>query len=395
MEGKRLNMLLAALLGLAVIAVGAWVFATITLSKPAWGIFLTNYLFFTSVTQGILALAIILRITSAKWSANFFRLATKVTMSFFPVALAMLVVIFVARDSMFYWVAEADHSLWYNSVFFIARNLIPFLGLYVVAGILSRVGGPVDLDTADGGSPETGNVQNRLVVFGYIYLLLFVIEQTIMSWDLGMILDRHFADTAYSPLFISGSILAGVAGIVLLMGLTKLLFNTVSFNEDHFKNMGQLLLGLGIFWVYVWYVQFFNVYFVNLPEETGPLYLRIFGGYGAIYVGSIFLASGVPFILLIWSKIRNSVAGVTFASASVLLGIWMNRYLMVVPSLVVEEKTASMSIFNPANVIFTAGVFGIFLFLLLNAIKSGDSVIYTDERELEKEVLIAEPMGWQ
>lgn len=387
MENKRINALLVPLLGVAVVGLGMWAFADVALGKPAWGIFLTNFLFFTGVTQGALVMAVILRITSARWSATFFRMANAVALSFFPVALIMLIFIFIYRASMFYWIAEAEINLWYNSVFFIARNLLLFLGFYAVARGLSRIGGS--------NAPGRIDFKSRMLRLGFVLLVLFVLYETILSWDMGMILNHGFADSAYAPLFIIGSVYAGAAAIVLLMALAKNVFSSVSFTTVHFSNMGQLLLGVSIFWVYAWYIQFYSIYFVNLPEETGPIYLRIFHGYGAVYAASLILAGALPFAMLILSKIRNSVTGVSLAATSVLMGIWLDRYLIAVPALVEAKKTAEMSFFNPVNPLFTAGMLAIFLVLFLVAVGRAENIVYADETALRSELLISEPMGWQ
>lgn len=386
-----------ALLGISAIGAALWFISSTVAGQPAWGIFLTNFLYFTGLTQGVLAVAVILRLTSAKWSANFFRLATLVALAFFPIALVMFIIIFIARGSMLFWIADAEHNLWFNSYFFIARNLIPFIGFYAVAESLSKVrasmpGNGLEEVTEE---PPLERQRKSLVKIGSLLLIVFVIQETIMSWDLGLMLNHGWTDTAYAPLFITGSVYSGAAAVVLLMLVAMKVFKSVSFTEKHFKNMGQLLLGLGIFWVYVWYIQFFNIYFVNLPEETAPIYLRIFHGYGAIYVASIVLAAGVPFFMLIVTKIRDSVMGVSLASASILLGIWLDRYLIAVPALVEQKKTAVLSFINPTNFWFSAGVLSIFLLFLLTTLRRGENVLYTDEAELEKDSLIAEPKGWQ
>lgn len=395
-DKKRLGMLSVPLLAVTGLGLGMWVFAMVALGKPAWGIFLANFLFFTSVSQGVLAAAIILRITSAKWSAGLFRLASTATLSFAPVVLIMLVFIFISRGAMFYWVGEAEHNLWYNSIFFIVRNLVPLIGFYALARSLALVGKNASaggsFDNEAHGQPE---FKHDLLRLGFFTLVFFVLYQTVMAWDLGMILNHGFADTAYAPIFIIGSVYAGVAALVLLMAGAKRFFGSVGFSDLHFSSLGQLLLGLSLFWIYAWYTQFFSIWFVNLPEETGPIYLRIFHGYGAIYVAALVFTGFLPFAMLLLTKIRESSIGVTIASASILTGIWLDRYLIAVPPLIEAKRTAPMSLINPANILFSVGVLALFTFLLVLAVGRSKGVIYTSEAELKGELLISEPTGWQ
>lgn len=159
--------------------------------------------------------------------------------------------------------------------------------------------------------------------------------------------------------------------------------------------MGQLILGLSVFWVYAWFIQFISIWFANLPEEFEPIYHRIFEGYGGIYVSYLVLAGAIPFFTLILKKVRESVAGVTIVSGSIVLGMWLERYIMAVPALIHEEKAAALSLINPTNLLFTACMFALFFVLLLFEIRRRGEILPVNEEELAKDILIADPMGWQ
>ena len=385
---------------IAAVGIAAWLVSFVAFDKPAWGIFVANFIFFTSITQGVLGLAIILRYTSAKWSANFFRLATTTAVAFFPIALVMLVVLFALKDSVFFWAAEPVHNPWFNPYFFIGRNAVIFLAFYAVARMLHNYGAEeyessrieAIATSEDGGHSSD---RGRLLRLGFVFLVLFVAEQTMLAWDFGMIINRHWADSMFAPLFGITSVYGGAAAIVLLMSFARYFLKSINFRDEHFRNMGQLILGLSIFWVYAWYIQFFSIWFANLPEEFEPIYRRIFGGYMGSYVSYVVLMGVFPFFALIFKKVRESVIGVTIVSGAVLIGAWLERYVMTVPALVHEETTVSLPIVHPINILFTLGMFSLFLLMTLNEVRRRREILPETEEELAKEALIADPVGWQ
>ncbi len=151
-ESRKIGAFLAPLGVIAAVGIAAWLVSFAAFDKPAWGIFLASFMFFTSMTQGVLGIAVILRFTSAKWSANFFRLATTTAVAFFPVALGMLVVLLVFRDSVFFWAAEPVHNPWFNPYFFIGRNLAVLFAFYAVARMLHNYG------TEENKPPQTATI---------------------------------------------------------------------------------------------------------------------------------------------------------------------------------------------------------------------------------------------
>ena len=113
------------------------------------------------------------------------------------------------------------------------------------------------------------------------------------------------------------------------------------------------------------------------------------------YVAYVILMGIFPFLALLFKKVRASVAGVTIVAGAVLIGVWFERYVMTVPALVHEETAASLPIIHPINILFTLGVMSLFLLVTLLEIRRRREILPETEEELAREVLIADPMGWQ
>ncbi|MCL5291508.1 MAG: polysulfide reductase NrfD [Actinobacteria bacterium] len=291
--------------------------------RLSWGILLTNFIFLLGLTQGALSIAVILRLSSARWSAGFFRLAANVALFVSPLAVLMLLVV-LGGYSTFNLAREASHP-WNSSLFFLARHLLSFLAFYVAAWVLLK----------------TDMAKRTVLALTPFLLIAFVVNETFVAWDMGMMLNHGFADAIYAPFFIAGSIYGGVALFFLIMAGVRRYLHSTLFAAEHFKNMAQLLLGFSLIWAYFWWSQFITIWYANLPEETETLYTRIFSpSYNKIYFATMALIWVIPFSLLVFKKVRESVGALSAISASVLIGLWLDRYLIVMPSLAEKHEAA-------------------------------------------------------
>ena len=391
---SRLTKLAGISIALFFIGLATWLIM-LGIGQPAWGILISDYLYFAGITQGALAIAVILRITSAGWSAKFFRLAAALALSFFPIGIGMLMAIFAARNHIFYWYDGSHDNFWYNPFFFFIRTFVPFLVFYTLARRLLRRSTSTEAVATHRDTDPAGSLNNRLLVTGFFLLLSFVFYQTMIAWDFSMLLNKHFADTAYSVVFGVSSVLGGIALLIVIMSLSMNFLGTTAFSSEQIRNMAQLMLGITILWFYIWYTQFFNIWFVNLPEETEPIYLRIFHGYGGVFGFSIFFAAVIPFFSLIFKKVRESRLAVTVIACSILLGLWLDRYLMAVPALAKDGKIADIPLLHPVNILFTAGILGAIIFVFTRLVGTHGSIVPQTEEEVEDDPLIAHVTGWQ
>lgn len=294
----------------------------IPLERLTWGIVLTNFIYLLGITQGALALAVILRTSSARWSGGIFRLAAVLALSFAPIAAVMLLVI-LGDKSAIGFSREATHP-WndYSSLF--ARQILSLLAFYVLALAIKLV--------------FTRNARSVLKITPF-FLIAFVANESLVAWDLAMMLNHGFADSIYAPFFIAGSIYGGTALLTLIATAIKRYSDEAQFTLEQIKNMGRLLLAFSLVWAYFWWSQFLTIWYANLPEETGAIYERIFAPfYGSIFYLSMALIWVLPFSALLFKKIRESTKSLFAISACILGGLWLDRYLIVMPSL--AEKGA-------------------------------------------------------
>src|SRR5207245_3719019 len=137
----------------------------------------------------------------------------------------------------------------------------------------------------------------------------------------------------YGAFYFMGSFLAALAGLAVLtlavrraMGLVDL----VSPKQLH--DLGKLVFGFTVFWGYLLWAQFLVIWYGNIPEETYFIFYRLIGQWKPVGVAVFFLVLVIPFVGLLGVKPKRSPPILLAFAVTSLAGIWLDRYLQVVPS---------------------------------------------------------------
>ena len=324
----------------------------------AWQAFHVNWLFFTGITAGSLALNAVYKVANAKWAGVLVRFS-QATVFFAAVSLVGCVLIFTLGYDAIYGPMQAQlhgmspgKQLWLSHGFMAARLILGLLALFTVGWLLVRADLIPDMAVVREGVGEerrplyqqwtagrdlspAGLAANEIRIhrLAPLYVVLYAIVATLVAFDGIMALQPHWFSNLLGGFYFMGSFLGGHTLLVLLMlygrrqlGLTDL----VSAKARH--DLGKMCFGFTVFWAYLMWAQFLVIWYGNLPEETGFVFARLFGPWlpvgRAVFLG-MFL---IPFwgLLFVAAKKSPFVLGL-FATIS-LVALWLERYLLVTPS---------------------------------------------------------------
>lgn len=369
-----------------------------------WGLFTVNYVFLMGITQFGVAFAAMMRICHAQWPKPFFRIAELTTVAFFPFAIVgFLFIYFYGKEDLLFWVSSnaADKHLspWLNVDWLLYRNLGAQLVYYALAFayFFTALRLDVNEETARSGPAwrralyrrllssrrpdDERRIQDRLYVMSALVLVAFVPPNTFIAWDFGMMLYYHYHSSVFPMYFMMGSLFAGSAVLVLLHVILSHFVDTRPyFGVRQFQNMGILLTGFALFWLYLWWSQFFVTWYGNLPDQMAPLWIQMYGHYAPFFWAMMICVVGIPVAALIFQQVKRTLWTMELLTLIMVVGIWLNRYLTVMPA-IREDHTVFTS---AAEVIITAGWFASFLFVLLMMMNVFPMIAYR-EIELESE----------
>jgi Ni/Fe-hydrogenase subunit HybB-like protein len=191
-----------------------------------------------------------------------------------------------------------------------------------------------------------------------LFLVFTFIVVAVFSWDWMMSLEPHWYSTLYGWYVLSGALLKGVAIVILVGGMLKSMGYLDFINKEHLHDFGKYLFGFSVVWMYLWYSQFMLIWYGNLPEETIYYFKRI-QHYEILFILNVILNFALPFILLLDRSMRRRWFPLVLTAFIVLIGQWVDHYLLVFPGITGEEGALGI-----ADIGISLGYIGLFLWIV-------------------------------
>jgi hypothetical protein len=327
----------------------------------AWQLFHVNWIYFTGLAAGSVAFAAVQKITNAKWSGLIIRFA-EAGVAFLPVSLIGLVLIFTAGYPSIYGPMEAalpalQHSkaVWLSHDFMFARLGLGLLALSIVGWKLVKADLVPDMYAtrtlvsggrralfdrwSQGYQPSSSAAlehESRIHRLAPLYAVIYVYVLTLVAFDGIMALQPHWFSNLLGGFIFMGAFLGAHMLLALLMiyGSVHLgISDLVSPKQRH--DLGKLCFGFSVFWTYLMWAQFLVIWYGNMPEETGFVFARLWGHWlpvaKAVGIGMFI----IPFFGLLGVAPKKSRITLGFFASVSLTALWLERYLLVMPSVTV------------------------------------------------------------
>jgi len=173
--------------------------------------------------------------------------------------------------------------------------------------------------------------------------------------------------TIFPPYFVAGAIFSGFAMVLTLVLIARWVLNLQDIiTLKHIDNMNRILLATGMMVGYAYLMEFFVAMYSGNEYERYVFLNRAFGPYGWAYWTMVFCNVAVP--QLFWSRrLRRNVVVTFIASILVNVGMWFERFVIIVTSLHRDFLPASWDYYAPTwvEVSIYIGTLGIFFTLFL------------------------------
>ena len=162
---------------------------------------------------------------------------------------------------------------------------------------------------------------------------LVISVHTIVSFDFAVAIIPGWHATIFPPYFVAGAIYAGFAMVLTLAIPLRKIYGLEDFiTKRHLNNMAKILLATGLIVAYGYMIEKFMAWYSGSPYEGFMIQNRMGGPYAWIYWSLIFCNVGVP--QLLWSeRIRSSALALFVVAMFVNVGMWLERFIIVVTSL--------------------------------------------------------------
>src|SRR3984885_588602 len=192
---------------------------------------------------------------------------------------------------------------------------------------------------------------------------------TVISFDFAVAVLPGWHTTIFPPYFVAGAIYSGFAMVLTLaIPLRKFYHLEALVTERHIDNMGKVMLGTGLIVAYGYGLEVFMAWYSASHWEFFMMWNRMFGPLGWGYWLLILFNIAIPLLTLWWRRLRTNVGYLFFLSIVINIGMWFERFVIVVTSLYRDFLPSSWGTYRATRwdymlFIGTLGIFGT-LFLL-------------------------------
>ncbi|GBD11658.1 hypothetical protein HRbin23_01329 [bacterium HR23] len=346
------------------------------LNRPImWGFLIVNFVFWVGISHAGVMLSAILRLTQAEWRRPMVRAAEVLTV--FSLATAALFPLLHSGRPWrtLYWVFPYDFArgIWPNvrsalvwdpsaiftyltgSTLFVLVTLLPDLAALRdrTTGIPHRIYSILALGWR--GNPRQWKLQTLAgILLSALILPVFVSVHSIVSWDFGMAVSvEAWHTTVFAPYFVIGAVHSGVSAVVTLMALMRWLFRWEDYiRNEHFDAIGRLLIVVATAWFFFFALEFIFGLYLREPQEVALRQTQVFQWpYNMLFILFILTAYFIPVPLWLFRKVRRNVAMMFWTSILVNIGMWLERFLIIVPGLARKQPfTFEWSAYRPGPV---------------------------------------------
>jgi Ni/Fe-hydrogenase subunit HybB-like protein len=363
--------------------IGVW-----GLNSPVfWAFDITNFVFWIGISHAGTLISAILRLTNATWRRPVTRCAEAITV--FAVLIgAIIPLCHIGRPWLGYWMIPypSERRIWPNfrsplmwdtfaigtyligSTTFLYLPMIPdFAGVRDVAsGLRKRIYRIVALGWQ--GTPrQWKRLETAMHVMAIAILPVAVSVHTIVSWDFAMTPVPMWNSTIFGPYFVAGAIFSGIGALILAMAvLRKFLHLEQYLTPLHFDNLGKLLLTMSLIWFYFVFAEFLTTWYGNSPSEMAVLFQNVRQNFAPLFWTMVFCNFLIPVPILGIKRLRT-ITGTAIASCFVVTGMWIERFLIIVPALEHKFLPYSYGHYRPTWVedVLMASSFAFMLLLYL------------------------------
>lgn len=387
-SGRGFYLLLALLVALTGWGVFAYVYqlwdglGVTGLGRPVyWGVYLTNFVFFIGISHAGTLISAILRVTLANWRRPITRIAEAVTVFALIVGgLQILIdmgrpervlnVIFFGRyQSPFLWDFTCISIYLMSSITYLYLPMIPDFArmrdrLTDVAGWRKWLYRTLALGWK-GTHEQHRRLEKAIGILAIAIIPIAVSVHTVVSWIFGMTTQPMWHSTIFGPYFVVGAIFSGIAMLFIAMAIMRQVLHLEEWLSDkQFNYLGILFLVMSALWSYFTLSEYLTTYYGALLDEMPVANAKLFGEFNAAFWTMVLCNGILPFVVLI-RRAGRTVRGTTIAAIAVVIGMWLERFTIVAPSLTRPRLAFQWAIYQPTWVEASITFGSLALFALL------------------------------
>jgi len=370
-----------------------------------WGVYIVTFVFWVGIAHAGTLISAILYLFRAKWRNAINRSAEAMTVIAVITAMQFLG-IHVGRIWKSYFILPYPNQrgLWVNFKSPLMWDTFAISTYGTISAVFLYVGMIPDLaiarDRATGwrkvvytllalgwqGTSTQWKAHNRTVLhLSGLATPLVLSVHSVVSWDFAMAIVPGWHATIFAPYFVAGAIFSGFAMVLTVLIPVRRIYGLERYlTLYHFDMMARFILLTSLIVGYSYAIEYFIAWYSGVEPEQSSFWLRAFGPYWISTWTMIICNTVIPQVF--WFKqARTSIPVLFVVSVFVNIGMWFERYVIIITGLSREYVPSVWGVYTPSipELTVLAGSFALFSFAFLLFLKLFPVIAIAEVKELE------------
>ena len=306
-------------------------------AERVWQAYFFNLLFWWGLATGSVIFAATQKLAKGHWAGLVIRLG-EASVAFLPFGVLLFLGSWFGRGYLYSWITEPrpDIGSWLTPIPFYVRNgAILALLTWLAWRFVQRDMRPDLAELASGKTAEPDAAeQGRIASAAAILVVAWAFGMSLVAFDFVTAQAHKWVSNLYGAFYFMGSFLAGLMWLAVLsvwMRRRMELGELYSGKQQH--DLAKLCFGFTVFWAYLMFGQYLVIWYGNLPEETYYIFYRLWAQWRPVGVAVFLMVFLIPFIGLLGVRPKKAPLWLTVMALVSLAGIWLERYLEIIPSI--------------------------------------------------------------
>jgi molybdopterin-containing oxidoreductase family membrane subunit len=347
------------------------------LAQPvSWGFYIINFVFFIGISHAGTLISAILRLSKAEWRRPITRMAEVITAIVLAIGGILPIIDMGQPGRMWNMVTSGrlqSPLLWdvtSITAYFAASTVYLYLPLIPDIAILRDRGTRPKwlyefLSWGWQGTEKQQKILERAInILMVMVIPIAVSVHTVISYIFAMTIQPGWHSTIFGPYFVAGAIFSGIAALLIVMIVFRKVYRLEHYLKAiHFNYLSILLLIMSIIWFYFTFSEYLTTYYGNEPDEMRVFFYKFISDFSPYFWLMVVCNFFIPVALLSNKKTRT-ISGILVASISVIVGMWLERLIIVVPSLANPRLEYPTGIYIPTLTEWGLFAGGVAVFIL-------------------------------
>jgi len=348
------------------------------MNRPTfWGIYITNFVFFIGISHAGTLISAILRLCKAEWRRAITRSAEVITVLVLFFGVGNIIVDLGRPDRVLNVILHGNLRsplLWdviSVSAYLMASSIYLYLPLIPDIAILRDRTNKrnwfyktLALGWA-GTEKQIKRLNIGIAVMAIMVIPIAVSVHTVVSWVFAMTIQPMWHSTIFGPYFVAGAIFSGIAALIVAMAILRKAYHLEEYLKPiHFNYLSSLLLVMTLLWFYFTFAEHLTTFYGGEPSHMAVFWEKVSGRYAPYFWAMCLFCLVIPLFILVNKRLRT-ITGAVVASISVIIGMWLERFTIVVPTLVNPRLPYARGIYHPTWVEISVTLASMSCFILL------------------------------